>query len=101
MPCDVPNPRESLVAALFRDFKISHLDAGDCEVWDLELDINGLVHNGILIVSANGRQAKVASAQELLLARKLFYRPDHAVCVGIVLNLHVCTQQVTGEQTTT
>ena len=84
--CDVSHPRKSLVTTFLDNFKISDLDATNCEIWYLELYLNWdlLVLLSLLIL--NWWEAELRSHVELLSTGELLNTPDHAAFIGDVFN---------------
>jgi len=79
--CDVADPRKRLITALLDNFKITHLNATDCEVRYLELQLDWYFLVVISSVVLNWREPKLSAHEELFAARELLNDPNHAAFI--------------------
>lgn len=84
--CYVSHPRECLVATLLHDFQVSDLNAADCEVGNLELNLDWHLGVFLSLFTFNAWESELCSHQELFPAWELLNAPDHAVLVRNVLD---------------
>jgi len=75
-----------LIATLFLNFKVSHLNATDREVRYLELDLDW--NSGILLsfFSLDRGEAKLSAHVVFLATGELLNAPDHAILVRYILD---------------
>lgn len=75
-----------MIATLFLDFKVTHLDATDREVRYLELDLDW--NSGILLpfFSFDRGEAKLSAHVVFLATGELLNAPDHAILVRYILD---------------
>ena len=78
---DVADPGKCLVARFLDDLEVAHLDATDCEVWDLEVNLDGGTFVRDVVVG-DGRQTKVCTHEELAATWELLDRPDDSILQG-------------------
>ena len=73
--------KPQLLAASLRGGKprTTHLDAGDCEVGDLEVDADGREAARLHLLSCHRRQGKPAAHEKLPAPREVLDAPEHGV----------------------
>lgn len=72
---NIPNPRESLIAALLNYLQVANLDSRSGEIWNLKFYTNGRF--SFLIFSFNTWKSKVSSHQVFFSTWKRFNGPDN------------------------
>ena len=83
---DVAHPGHRLIPTLLDNLEVAHLDAGNGEVRNFELDLDGNAQVLVSLLVHNTREAEGGTHMELFAARELLDDPDHGRFVGNVLN---------------